>query len=72
MTNGTSTQIANNVAVSTVAPGILTLNGSGLAAADVVQVSATGAQTFQQVYTMDSNGAIIASPIAIANVPAST
>jgi uncharacterized protein (TIGR03437 family) len=65
VTNGTATQTANNVEISSTAPGLLTLNGNGLAAAYVVQVAAGGVQTVQQVYTTDSNGAVIAKPIAL-------
>jgi len=72
VTNGTTTQTSSNVEIATVAPGLLTLNGSGLAAAEVVQVSASGAQTIQQVYTTNSSGAIVASPIAIGTGGAST
>jgi len=72
VTNGTTTQTSNNVEIATVAPGILTLNGSGLAAADVVQVSATGAQTFQSVYTTNSSGAVVANPIPVGTGGAST
>ncbi len=71
VTNGTLTQTANNVQVSTVAPGVLTLNGAGLAAAEVVQVSASG-QTPQQVYSTNSAGAPIASPIAVGSGANST
>jgi uncharacterized protein (TIGR03437 family) len=65
VTNGTSTQTANNVQISTVAPAVLTLNGSGLAAANVVQVAPGGTQTLQQVSMTNSSGAIVANPIAV-------
>jgi uncharacterized protein (TIGR03437 family) len=65
VSNGTATQTANNVEIATVSPGLLTLNGSGLAAASVVQVAASGAQTVQPVYTMDSSNAVIPNPIAL-------
>jgi len=70
--NGSVTQTSNNVEIATVAPGLLMLNGSNLAAADVVQVAVGGAQTIQSVYTTNSSGAIIASPIAIGTGGAST
>ena len=63
--NGTTTQTANNVEIATVSPGLLTLNGSSLAAASVVEVSASGAQSVQPVYTVDSANAVIPSPIAL-------
>jgi uncharacterized protein (TIGR03437 family) len=72
VTNGIVTQTANNIEVSTVAPGLLTLNGEGLAAAEVVQVSGGGTQTVQQVYTTSSSNAIVANPIAIGTGGAST
>jgi len=65
-------QTANNVAISTVAPGLLTLNGSGLAAAEVIQVSATGTQTAQPIFATNSGGAVIASPITIGTGAART
>src|ERR1039458_6442122 len=65
VTNGTSTQTANNVQISTVAPAVLTLNGSGLAAANVVQVAPGGTQSLQQVSMTNSSGAIVANPIAV-------
>jgi uncharacterized protein (TIGR03437 family) len=65
ITNGTTTQTASNVEIATVAPGIFTLNGSGLAAANVIQVAANGAQTPQLLYSTDSNNAVIAKPIAL-------
>lgn len=61
------TQTANNVEIASAAPGLLTLNGNGLAAADVVQVSSTGAQTLQQVYTTNSDGAVVANPIPVSS-----
>jgi uncharacterized protein (TIGR03437 family) len=72
VTNGTSMQTANNVEIATVAPAVMTANGSGLAQADVVQVSATGAQTVQTVYTSNSDGAVIANPITVGTGSAST
>ncbi len=65
VTSSGGTQTANNIEITIAAPGLLTLNGNGLAAADVVQVSSTGAQTVQQVYTTNSDGAVIANPIAV-------
>jgi uncharacterized protein (TIGR03437 family) len=70
--NGSTSQTSANMEIATVAPGILTLNGSGLAAADVVQVSAAGAQTFLQDYTTNGSGAVVANPIAVGTGGAST
>jgi uncharacterized protein (TIGR03437 family) len=64
VTSGTATQTAGNVEIASVAPGVLMLNGAGLAAAYVVQVAPGGAQTVQQVYTMNSAGGVVANPIA--------
>jgi uncharacterized protein (TIGR03437 family) len=66
VTNGTTTQTAGNVQIATVAPGLLTLNGAGLAAAEVVQVTASGVQPLRQVYTTNADGAIVGSPISLA------
>lgn len=72
ISNGTTTQTANNVAISTVSPGIITANGSGLAAANVIQVSVAGAQTVQPVYTNNADGAVVANPVAVGTGGAST
>ncbi len=60
----TNYQTSNGVEIATVAPGILTVNGSGLAAAEAVLVSG-GTQTSQLSYKTDSNGATIANPIKV-------
>ena len=65
ITNGTTTQTANNIEIATVAPGLLTLNGNGLAAAYVVQVASGGTQTVVPVYTTNSTGAVVPSPISM-------
>jgi uncharacterized protein (TIGR03437 family) len=65
VSNGTVSQVAGNVEIATAAPGLLTLNGNGLAAAYAVQVSSTGAQTVLPVYTTNSSGAVVASPIPL-------
>jgi uncharacterized protein (TIGR03437 family) len=67
MTNGTATQTASNAEISAIAPGIITMNGLGLPAAVAVSVAADGTQTSQPVYTTDSNGAVVASPISLSN-----
>jgi uncharacterized protein (TIGR03437 family) len=64
--NGSATQTASNVQISTVAPGIMTMNGTGLPAAQVIKVAADQSQTSQAVYSTDSNGALIATPIEMA------
>src|SRR5205085_1055773 len=54
--------------IGTVAPGIFPLNfplnGVGLAAANVIRVSAGGAQTAENVYQLDANNNIVAKPIS--------
>jgi uncharacterized protein (TIGR03437 family) len=63
--SGGVTQTANNIEISYVAPGLLILNGNGLAAGDVVQVAAGGAQTVQQIYTTNSAGGVVPVPIVL-------
>jgi len=58
-------QTAGNIQVAATAPGLFTLNSSGLATAYADRVSATGTQTAEVVYTMASNGAITATPISL-------
>jgi uncharacterized protein (TIGR03437 family) len=65
VTNGTATQTASNVEIINTAPGVFALNGAGLAAADVIQVDSTAKQTVQQVYKTNSDGAVVANPIAL-------
>jgi uncharacterized protein (TIGR03437 family) len=72
VSNGTTTQTANNVDIATVSPGIITANGSGLARGNVIQVSSTGAQTVQQVYTANADGAFIPSAVTVGTGAAST
>lgn len=45
----------------------MTMNGTGLPAAQVIKVAADQSQSSQPVYSTDSNGALIASPIEMAN-----
>jgi len=61
--SGGATQSAGNIQVAAVAPALFTLNGVGLAAAGAVRVSASGAQTSEPAYTVDSAGTFTASPI---------
>ncbi len=70
--NGLTTLTSNNVDIATVAPGILTMNGSGLVAAEAIIVSATGTQTTQASYSTDANGAMIASAIPVGTGSAQT
>ena len=59
------TQAASQIQISAVAPALFTLNGSGLAAASAVSVSATGTQTIVPVYTVAADGSFVASPINV-------
>jgi len=68
---GSNSQTSNGIEIATVAPGILTVNGSGLAAAEAVLVSG-GSQTSQLSYTTDSNGATIANPVTVGTGASST
>jgi uncharacterized protein (TIGR03437 family) len=65
ITNGTTTQTSNNIEITNLAPALLTLNGSGLAAAYVVQVDPSGTQTAQAIYSTNSDGAIVPAPITV-------
>ena len=61
------TQTAAGIQVAAQAPAIFTLNGSGLAAAYGIGVSATGAQTIEPVYQTTSGASLAASPISVAS-----
>ncbi len=65
ITSGDGTQSVAQVQVGAVAPGVFTLNGAGLAAAVGILVSASGAQTAEQVYAVNSAGAYVAAPISL-------
>ncbi len=59
---GAGIDVSQTVQIADVAPGIFTLNRTGLAAAAVVRVSG-GVQTYEDVYQLDSLGKVIAKPI---------
>jgi uncharacterized protein (TIGR03437 family) len=61
--SSTGTQTAANIQIATVAPALFTLNGSGLAAAEAIRVSAAGAQTYEPVFQTTSGASFAASPI---------
>jgi uncharacterized protein (TIGR03437 family) len=63
VTSGSATQSASNIQIAPVAPAVFTLNGSSLAAAYVVRVSADSTQTFVNVYTLIGGGSFVANPI---------
>jgi uncharacterized protein (TIGR03437 family) len=56
-------QTAANVPVAAVAPALFTLNGSGLATASAVRVSAGGSQTLELPYLVSAAGLFAANPI---------
>jgi uncharacterized protein (TIGR03437 family) len=59
---GAGTPLEQRVQIVSVAPGIFTLNGGGLAAAGLLRVSGA-AQTPEGVYAVDAAGAVVALPI---------
>jgi uncharacterized protein (TIGR03437 family) len=62
VTSGDGTQSSGQINLSSVAPGVFTLNAANLVAADAVCASASGAQTFENVYQV-TNGAVLAAPL---------
>jgi len=58
-------QTASNIQIAAVAPSLYTLNGSGLAAAQAVRVSANGAQTVEPVYQTTLGQSLTALPISM-------
>ena len=64
ITSGDGTQSAATVQIAPVAPGLFELNSSALAAAEVLLVSGSS-QTYEQVYTVNSSGAIVAAPVSL-------
>jgi uncharacterized protein (TIGR03437 family) len=64
ITSGDGTQSAATVQVAPVAPGVFELNSAGLAAADVYLYSG-GTATLENVYSVNSAGAIVANPISL-------
>ena len=65
VTAADGTKSTGTVQIAPVAPGIFTLNNAGLAAAYVVRVAADGTQAAQNVYSVNSAGAIVANPISM-------
>ena len=63
LTSSNGKQTAGNIQVSAVAPALFTLNGSQLAAAETITVSASGAQTFGSTYVATSGASVAASPL---------
>jgi uncharacterized protein (TIGR03437 family) len=65
ITSGDGTQSAASVQVASVAPGIFELNSEGLAAAYVILYHTNNTQTVEQVYTVTSAGAVVATPVSL-------
>jgi uncharacterized protein (TIGR03437 family) len=63
VTSGDGTKSTASVQIAAVAPGVFSLNGTGLAAAVVQRYSTDGTVTNEQVYTVNSSGAVVAQPI---------
>jgi uncharacterized protein (TIGR03437 family) len=61
--SSSGTQTANNIQIAAAAPALFTLNGSSLAAAETVRVSADGTQTYGTVYQTSTGASLVASPI---------
>jgi uncharacterized protein (TIGR03437 family) len=65
ITSGDGTKSTAVVNIEPVAPGVFELNSGGLAAADVIVYHADGTYTAENVYAVDSSGAIVASPVSL-------
>lgn len=65
LTNGLGVVSIGTVTVSGIAPGLFTLDGTGrgLVAAYVLRVRANGEVTGEQVWRLDSSGALVPQPI---------
>ena len=58
-------EISASVNIASVAPAVFTLNAGGLAAALVLRVKEDGTRVTEQVYQVDSGGAVVAKPIEL-------
>jgi uncharacterized protein (TIGR03437 family) len=63
VTTPAGSQAASNIQIGPVAPGLFTINNAGLASGYAVLVTATGAQTAQQIYSINAAGSVVANPI---------
>lgn len=63
--SGDGTQSVANIQIAPVAPGLFELNSGALAAADVSIYHSDGTQTAEQVYTVNSAGAVVANPVSL-------
>ena len=65
ITSGDGARSVATVQIAPIAPGVFTLNASGLVAAVAIRVAADNTQTPEQVYSINSAGAIVAAPISL-------
>jgi uncharacterized protein (TIGR03437 family) len=63
--SGDGTQSTASVQIAPVAPGIFELNSAGLAAAYITLYHADGSTTVEQLYTVNSAGAVVATPVSL-------
>jgi uncharacterized protein (TIGR03437 family) len=64
ITSGDGTKSTGTIQIASVAPGLFALNSSALAAADVLVYSGATA-VVENVYSVNSTGAIVANPISV-------
>ena len=64
VTSADNTRSIASAQIDAVAPGMFTLNNTGLAAAVAIRVAADGTQAVEQLFTTDQAGGIVAAPIA--------
>jgi uncharacterized protein (TIGR03437 family) len=65
VTSGDGTHSVASVQVAPVAPGLFALNSGGLTAAYLTLYHADSSQEVEQVYTVNSAGAVVPSPISL-------
>jgi uncharacterized protein (TIGR03437 family) len=65
VTSGDGTESTAIVNIEPVAPGVFELNAGGLTAADVIVYHADGTYTLENVYAVNSSGAIVARPVSL-------
>jgi uncharacterized protein (TIGR03437 family) len=65
VTSGDGTESTAIVNIEPVAPGVFELNAGGLAAADVIVYHADGTYTLENVYAVNSSGAIVGRPVSL-------
>ncbi len=63
VTSGDGTKSTATEQIAAVAPGLFVLNAANLVAADVLRISADGTQQSHMVYSINTAGAVVASPV---------